>query len=151
VERGNEIVGQAVADHQFMEARYDEVLGEKEKLSALGQDIHADFDVDGLPTITPFRKVLGGVGGTPVISAGGYDTENCWEAVDSGVSAVIPFLFVSISKYLQKEGKRRSGRGRRKSSTNSLAVRHDCLRPLLHFQPRHRLPRQRRQAPRQVQ
>ena len=70
-----------------MEARYDEVLGEKEKLSALGQNTGKDFDVDGLPTIAPFRKVLGGVGGTPVISAGGYDAENCWEAVDSGVSA----------------------------------------------------------------
>jgi thiamine monophosphate synthase len=69
-----------------MEARFDEVLGEQTKLAALGKEMSSDFDVDGLPTITPFRQALGGIGGTPVIVAGGYDTENCWEAVDSGVS-----------------------------------------------------------------
>lgn len=69
-----------------MEARYDEVLSESTKLAALGQDMSADFAVDGLPSIAPFRQALGGIGGTPVIVAGGYDTENIWDVVDSGVS-----------------------------------------------------------------
>jgi hypothetical protein len=74
-----------------MEARYDEVLSEKTKLSQLGKEMSSDFDVSGLPTIAPFREVLGGVGGTPVIVAGGYDTENCWDTVDSGRADMIAF------------------------------------------------------------
>lgn len=72
--------------NQFMEARYDEVLSESTKLAALGQEMSSDFSADGLPTIAPFREALGGVQGTPVIVAGGYDTENIWDVVDSGVS-----------------------------------------------------------------
>ncbi|GFZ49139.1 hypothetical protein JCM24511_06889 [Saitozyma sp. JCM 24511] len=75
----------------FMEARYDEVLSEKTKLYQLGKEMSSDFDVSGLPTIAPFREVLGGVGGTPVIVAGGYDTENCWDTVDSGRADMIAF------------------------------------------------------------
>jgi 2,4-dienoyl-CoA reductase-like NADH-dependent reductase (Old Yellow Enzyme family) len=87
-----------------MEARYDEVLSETEKLKQLGQQISADFTADptpspsagvsaagDLPTIAPFRAALGGVDGTPVIVAGGYDTENCWEVVDSGGADLIAF------------------------------------------------------------
>ena len=71
-----------------MEARYDEVLSESTKLAALGEEMSADFTVDGLPTMAPFRAALGGIGGTPVIVAGGYDTENIWDVVDSGVGSL---------------------------------------------------------------
>ncbi|ORY26890.1 hypothetical protein BCR39DRAFT_539973 [Naematelia encephala] len=73
----------------FMEARYDEVLSEQTKLSALGQEMSTDFSSDGLPTLEPFRAILGK--DTPMIVAGGYDTENCWEVVDSGRADIIAF------------------------------------------------------------
>lgn len=79
-----------------MEARYDEVMSQSSKLAALGLQMDSDFDSDGLPTISPFRKALGGMEGkTKVIVAGGYDTENIWDVVDSGVSSlVLPFLLL---------------------------------------------------------
>ncbi|EIW68702.1 hypothetical protein TREMEDRAFT_31883 [Tremella mesenterica DSM 1558] len=79
----------------FMEARYDEFLGQKEKLAALGQTLNSDDfgspEEQSLPTIAPFRAALGGKEGTKVMVAGGYDTENCWGAVESGLTDMIAY------------------------------------------------------------
>ncbi|RSH90244.1 hypothetical protein EHS25_001578 [Saitozyma podzolica] len=104
----------------FMEARYDEVLSEKTKLSQLGKEMSSDFDVSGLPTIAPFREVLGGVGGTPVIVAGGYDTENCWDTVDSGRADMIAFGRYFTSNPIWCIGSRTENRW---SSTEALLSR----------------------------
>lgn len=115
-----------------MEARYDEVLSESTKLAALGKEMTSDFSSDGLPTIAPFRAALGGVSGTPVIVAGGYDTENIWDVVDSRVSLFVPLeipSYVRLTKLESRPG--RSG-------------------SILHLQPRLGVPHQARKAARQV-
>ncbi|WVQ83996.1 hypothetical protein IAT38_006141 [Cryptococcus sp. DSM 104549] len=70
---------------KFIEARYDEILSAKTKLSRL---LQPGASSTSMPTIAPFRAVLQG---TPIISAGGYDTSNCLHTITSGQADVIGF------------------------------------------------------------
>ena len=78
-----------------------------EQLHSL-EDKHRYLDSSGLGEVTlnPFREIMGD---TPLISAGGWDPENCWDVVERGDADALAFgrLFLANPDFVERlrEGK----------------------------------------------
>ena len=87
-----------------------------EQLHSL-EDKHAFLDASGLGDITlaPFRKIMGD---TPLVSAGGWNPENCWDIVESGEVDALAFgrLFLANPDFVERlrQGRRMNAYDRSK-------------------------------------
>ncbi|KAI5475978.1 hypothetical protein MNV49_000537 [Pseudohyphozyma bogoriensis] len=92
-----ELAKKGLAYVHLIEPRFDELKSENEKRALLGE-----VQIDAAQTtLEPFRNALGA---TPVIAAGGYTGQNCFEGVEKGEHDLVAFgrLYCSNADLVEK-------------------------------------------------